>query len=326
MIAPRTDDNFIERTIPETLTQALVNLTTLNLRNNKLAGDLPSQWACPKLTYLDFSRNQLTGPIPRQLLANCTRLDTLIASYNRLNKELPNDEGVWNCTKLRVLRLESNRFTGEIPRLIFTQCPSLEEVRLCNNGFIGELPKTVGRCKNLRELDVHTNYLEGYVPATALRDCNQLMLLNLMHQAGAEPMAMPVDGSKAQLISAMPDGCVFFWPGDENDPGAVSKRGERLGDLKKELQRAEKGLERTRENKKLAQEAASRSEDTLRQTTEHCAKVTAQRDEKRKAHLVATESIKTARANLHDAKAHLSRYEQAVLSVMQKSELVQHQS
>jgi hypothetical protein len=173
-------------------------------------------------------------------------------------------------------------------------------------------------------------------------DRTSALAAHRVRQAGAEPMAMPVDGSKAQLISAMPDGCVFFWPGDENDPGAVSKRGERLGDLKKELQRAEKGLERTRENKKLAQEvreadrtsprsqlsrlaahlvahqpwspdhglawqAASRSEDTLRQTTEHCAKVTAQRDEKRKAHLVATESIKTARANLHDAKAHLSR-------------------
>ena len=82
---------------------SLTALTTLDLSDNQLTGEVPAVFdILAFLTSLDLSNNQLTGPIP-QGLGTLTGLTTLDLSGNALDGEIPHDMGfLSNLTKLRL--------------------------------------------------------------------------------------------------------------------------------------------------------------------------------------------------------------------------------
>ncbi|XP_059668028.1 receptor-like protein 7 [Cornus florida] len=135
-------NNGLSDTIPSCLIErSSVTLGVLNLRNNKLSGNIwrtfPSN--C-NLKTLDLNGNNLEGQIPKSL-ANCTMLEVLNLGNNKINDTFPCF--LKNSSSLRVLVLRSNKFQGG---LICSgdsngSWPKLQIIDLALNNFGGNLPR-----------------------------------------------------------------------------------------------------------------------------------------------------------------------------------------
>jgi len=115
--------------------------------------------------------NQLTGRIPAELFANCTKLKEVDLNKNKLTGAIPKEVG--NCVDLEKLFLVKNQLTGSIPAELFAKCTKLKEVELSINKLAGAIPKEVGNCVDLEQLGLHTNQLTGSIPESLLQ-CTKL--------------------------------------------------------------------------------------------------------------------------------------------------------
>ncbi|XP_010672176.4 LOW QUALITY PROTEIN: receptor-like protein EIX2 [Beta vulgaris subsp. vulgaris] len=86
----------------------------IDLSNNKLKGDIPSEIAIlDGLISLNLSRNNLAGSItPR--IGELTSLEVLDLSNNHISGEIPTS--LANLNSLSILDLSNNNFSGEIPK------------------------------------------------------------------------------------------------------------------------------------------------------------------------------------------------------------------
>ncbi|XP_018446824.1 LRR receptor-like serine/threonine-protein kinase EFR isoform X2 [Raphanus sativus] len=172
----------------------LPNLRTVVMGNNHFTGAIPLTLAnISSLGRFDISTNNLTGSIPLSFgnlpnlwwlgiaqnalgnnnsftdlefitaLGNCTELEFLDASYNRLGGELPASTANLSTT-LTSLYLGGNQISGTIPRdignLVNLQILSLEE-----NMLTGELPVSFGKLLELQVIDLYANSLSGELPS-----------------------------------------------------------------------------------------------------------------------------------------------------------------
>ncbi|XP_010463447.1 PREDICTED: receptor-like protein 12 [Camelina sativa] len=87
-------------------------------------------------TAIDFSDNQLHGPIP---------------------------DSVGLLKELRVLNMSSNAFTGHIPSTM-ANLTNLESLDLSQNKISGEIPPELGTLSSLIVINVSHNQLEGSIP------------------------------------------------------------------------------------------------------------------------------------------------------------------
>ena len=102
--------------------------------------ELPSDvWKLTNLTYLDLSRNQLTGSIPPEI-GNLTNLTYLNLGFNQLTGSIPPEIG--NLTNLTYLGLYLNQLTCSIPSEI-GNLTNLSELFLYNNQLTGEIPESL---------------------------------------------------------------------------------------------------------------------------------------------------------------------------------------
>lgn len=132
-------NNNFSGAIPQCLTNLSRTLTVLNLHNNYFHGSIPhwNKSTC-SLRMIDFSSNQLEGPLPRSLV-NCTELEFLNVGNNMIGDTFPSWLG--SLANLSVLILRSNRFQGAIPRPNYDSgFPMLRIVDLSYNPFVGLLP------------------------------------------------------------------------------------------------------------------------------------------------------------------------------------------
>ncbi|OMO83296.1 hypothetical protein CCACVL1_11445 [Corchorus capsularis] len=155
--------------------QAVRNLSSLNLSNNTLTGQLPSSICLnTSLTLLDISDNKLTGQIPSGF-GNCSKLQIFRAGFNELSGELPAD--IFTVTSLQELSLPVNHLSGHIPDAI-VQLTELTVLELFSNEFEGPIPKEIGQLSKLEHLLLHVNNLTGSLPPS-LMNCTNISTLNL---------------------------------------------------------------------------------------------------------------------------------------------------
>ncbi|KAI3677812.1 hypothetical protein L6452_37082 [Arctium lappa] len=103
------DNNHFDGPIPASYGN-LSGIVKLSLRNCSLQGALPDLSRIPHLSYIDLSRNRLTGSIPLNKLSDS--MTTIDLAYNQLNGSIP--ETLSALPSLQKLSLENNFLNGSI--------------------------------------------------------------------------------------------------------------------------------------------------------------------------------------------------------------------
>ncbi len=149
--------------------------------NNNWLSDVPiSQWSGVttddngRVTELDLSQNQLTGPIP-PALGNLSNLQGLSLWGNQLTGPIPAELG--NLSNLQGLSLSGNQLTGPIPPAL-GNLSNLQDLSLWRNQLTGPVPPALGNLSNLQELYLSGNQLTGPIPS-ALSSLTSLEVLSL---------------------------------------------------------------------------------------------------------------------------------------------------
>ncbi|CDY18490.1 BnaA01g27050D [Brassica napus] len=164
----------------------LPNLRDLSLGNNSFTGAIPSTLAnisnlqflgiefntgdleflvaltnCTQLQTLDVSYNRLGGDLPASIANLSTNLNQLFLQNNSISGCIPDDVGnliglqalvfLGKCSYLLYLHIENNKLNGIIPKEIM-QISTLFSLKMSNNSLTGSLPEDVGRLENLGKL------------------------------------------------------------------------------------------------------------------------------------------------------------------------------
>ncbi|KAL2642417.1 hypothetical protein R1flu_010004 [Riccia fluitans] len=133
-----------------------IYLNGLNLRGGIPAAMLNLR----NVSVIDFSGNNLTGPIPD--LSNMTSLTKVNFDINSLSGSFPNMSGLHDITEII---LKKNNISGTIPASLF-QHRSLKTLKMSGNVFLsGHLPK-MDQLTNLTNLELESCALNGTIPAS----------------------------------------------------------------------------------------------------------------------------------------------------------------
>lgn len=127
------------------------------------------------MQYLDISKNNLIGSIPKEVFHLPSLSRYLSLSHNSLTGELHADVG--KLTNINALDFSANMLSGGIPRTIGS-CLVLESLYMQGNFFQGIIPSSMASLKGLQKLDFSQNNLTGEIPKD-LQNLQFLMYLNL---------------------------------------------------------------------------------------------------------------------------------------------------
>ncbi|KAK9049101.1 hypothetical protein SSX86_031933 [Deinandra increscens subsp. villosa] len=112
------------------------NLTSLNLANNNLTGNLPYSISLMfNLNYMNLSHNTLAQNVG-DIFNNLTSLTTLDLSYNNFTGDLPNS--LSSLSSISTFHVQNNQLTGSLNSLAGLP---LTDVNIANNRFSGWIPK-----------------------------------------------------------------------------------------------------------------------------------------------------------------------------------------
>ena len=142
------------------------NVTQLLLRENNLAGRIPSEIGrLTELRSLDLQSNELTGDIPPEI-GNLKLIDSLNLARNELTGKIP--AGFGGLTALHTLDLQANKLTGEIPPEI-GNLKLLTYLNLASNDLTGGIPPELGALTELEFMFVSLNRFTDCSTPDALR-------------------------------------------------------------------------------------------------------------------------------------------------------------
>ncbi|XP_059429304.1 putative receptor-like protein kinase At3g47110 [Corylus avellana] len=162
------------------------NLQLLHISENRLTGNIPTIFRDLKdLQWLDASGNLFGNQSVDDLsfltsLTNCSKLQRLDFSYNRLGGELP--DSITNLsTQLTWLQLRGNFIGGRIPMRI-SNLVSLTQLGLDQNLLTGNIPASIGKLSNLNKLYLGANKLTGEIPSS-FGNMTRLLALHLCNNS-----------------------------------------------------------------------------------------------------------------------------------------------
>ncbi|XP_057792811.1 receptor-like protein EIX1 [Salvia miltiorrhiza] len=135
---------------------------SLDLSNNKLAGEIPNCWEkMPYLFSLNLADNSFSGEIPRSLGSNLLEFNALQLRGNNLSGELPSTLRL--CQEMELIDVGGNELTGEIPTWI-GDLDNMAFLNLHGNKLHGNIPPQICNLTHIRILDLSMNYLSGKIP------------------------------------------------------------------------------------------------------------------------------------------------------------------
>ncbi|CAN7006005.1 unnamed protein product [Brassica rapa subsp. trilocularis] len=148
----------------------LPNLREFSIGSNSLTGAIPSTLAnISTLQYLIMEFNSLTGSIP-PYFAKLQYLQTLSLSDNSLGGLSAGDLEflitLTNCTGLQILDVSFNRLGGDLPASIANLSMNLAMLSLRDNFISGSIPHGIGNLIGLQALVFSGNLLKGPIPAS----------------------------------------------------------------------------------------------------------------------------------------------------------------
>ena len=168
---------------PDSATDCLSHLKTLDLKRNHLSGSLP---AClidlPEIGVLDLKENKLSGSLPATLSPNphMVVFDIRDQEGDGMQGRLPDFTPL---ESLAMLGLRNNSFSGPFPRL-----PSMLEVVHVNwNRLEGQLDVMVDSLERVWAFEARGNALTGPIPAS-LANSETLAILDISNNKLSGPI------------------------------------------------------------------------------------------------------------------------------------------
>nr|XP_043626037.1 receptor-like protein EIX2 [Erigeron canadensis] len=138
-------------------------LSFLDLSRNSLSGQIPDCLShFRELIILNLEHNNLSGTIPTSV-QSLVQVEVMYLCHNNFSGELP--LLLKNCTKLTLLCLGSNKFSGNVPAWIGENLSELYALSLRSNNFVGPIPSQLCWLENLQILDLSINKLNGTIPS-----------------------------------------------------------------------------------------------------------------------------------------------------------------
>ncbi|CAI9108836.1 OLC1v1008532C1 [Oldenlandia corymbosa var. corymbosa] len=183
--------NHLEGTIPVSFTNATL-LEKLDLGSNRFKGQVPTNFGhLTNLQWFSVQNNLLGSNSSGDLdfissLSNCSKLNSLIVSWNNFGGTLPDSignlsvnivqidlglnqisgeipEGLGNLANLYLLGMDHNLFSGYIPSFLH-KFQNLQKLFLNNNKLSGQIPSVLFNMTSLYGLYLSDNELEGNLP------------------------------------------------------------------------------------------------------------------------------------------------------------------
>jgi Leucine-rich repeat (LRR) protein len=188
--------------VPDWFWIAASSAIYLNICNNRISGVLPSTMEFMGAEVMDFSSNQLGGPIPK-LPINLTYLDlsrnnlvgplpldfgapglvTLVLYNNMISGTIPSS--LCKLISLQLLDLSRNNLNGPITDCLVNEYSTnmtglnIVNLSLRNNSLSGEFPSLLQNCPKLVFLDLGHNQLSGTLPVWIGEKLSSLSFLRL---------------------------------------------------------------------------------------------------------------------------------------------------
>ncbi|KAG4130710.1 hypothetical protein ERO13_D09G162401v2 [Gossypium hirsutum] len=149
-------------------------LTVVDLHGNQLQGQIDRlpQYA----TYLDYSRNNFSSVLPRDIGDFLQFAYFFSISDNNFHGSIP--ESICKSSYLQVLDLSNNSLSGSIPECLIQMSVSLGVLNLRRNNLTGNISDTFPENCLLQTLVLNRNLLRGKVPKS-LVSCKMLEVLDL---------------------------------------------------------------------------------------------------------------------------------------------------
>ena len=198
-------------------------LTSLQLHNNMLTGEIPDLGDLDNLERLVLNDNMLSGSIPASL-GDMAKLDYLYLHRNELSGSIPAELG--NATDLRRIWLHGNMLSGEIPSELGNLSDRLRYLVLSSNMLTGEIPAELGNAIHLKQIYLDNNMLSGMIPAelgSIMDDSGTLLRLyvrnNMLTGMIPSELGMLTDLTHLRLSGNMLEGCVPAAIADAVDDG-----------------------------------------------------------------------------------------------------------
>ncbi|XP_010908121.2 receptor-like protein EIX1 [Elaeis guineensis] len=184
--------------IPTWIGESLLSLKILNLRSNKLVGNIPPNLSrLSALQILDLANNNLSGNIP-STFGNFTAMKILRNTHGTI-LDFRNGTmfGISYEDKIQVtikgqyieyaillplviaMDLSNNNLSGTIPKEL-TSLFGLMSLNLSENHLTGEITEKIGALQQLESLDLSKNNLFGRIPSSMI-DLTFLSYLNLSY-------------------------------------------------------------------------------------------------------------------------------------------------
>ncbi len=149
-------------------------VSELNLRDNNLVGQLPSEIAnLSELEVLDIISNDVSG-IVLDKVTTLTKLRILNIAGNRISGSIPNN--IEDLINLEIAFLSYNQLEGTLPSSL-ANMKQLSFLHASNNLIQGEIPSSFGSFEQMRQVNLSANFLIGNI--TELGDIESLQLLAL---------------------------------------------------------------------------------------------------------------------------------------------------
>ncbi|KAG5584765.1 hypothetical protein H5410_045199, partial [Solanum commersonii] len=164
--------------IPSTMAN-LTNLGYLDFSFNNFTGSIPYFQRSKKLTYLDLSRNGLTGLLSRAHFEGLSELIYINLGDNSLNGTLP--AYIFELPSLQQLFLNSNQFVGQVDEFRNASSSLLDIIDLANNHLNGSIPKSMFEIGRLKVLSLSSNFFRGIVPLDLIGRLSNLSRLELSY-------------------------------------------------------------------------------------------------------------------------------------------------
>ncbi|CAL5412461.1 unnamed protein product [Camellia sinensis] len=156
---------------------------------------------------LSLSVNNFMGPIPTSIF-NISSLEILSLAANQLLANLPSNTGLW-LPNLNTLYLGGNKLSGVIPDSI-SNASKVITLDLSENAFMGLIPKALGNLQLLEFLNLAKNNLRSSPElsfVTSFANCKQLKELGISFNPLNGILPTTIGNLSASLENIYADSC-----------------------------------------------------------------------------------------------------------------------